>query len=81
MCLETEMGGWVTLFATSLLSHCVVCTILPGHFYCSLHFPDTLSMELPLREPPVLLPNKPSMLPDGVGGHEWGQIAGGNVWV
>uniref|UniRef100_G3UQV1 Molecule interacting with CasL protein 1 n=1 Tax=Meleagris gallopavo TaxID=9103 RepID=G3UQV1_MELGA len=28
-----------------------------GHFYCSLHFPDTLSMEL--------LPNKPSMLPDG----------------
>ncbi|XP_052558341.1 F-actin-monooxygenase MICAL1 isoform X1 [Tympanuchus pallidicinctus] len=36
-----------------------------GHFYCSLHFPDTLSMELPLREPPVLLPDKPSMLPDG----------------
>ncbi|XP_042693301.1 F-actin-monooxygenase MICAL1 isoform X1 [Centrocercus urophasianus] len=36
-----------------------------GHFYCSLHFPDTLSMELPLCEPPVLLPNKPSMLPDG----------------
>ncbi|XP_046788987.1 F-actin-monooxygenase MICAL1 isoform X2 [Gallus gallus] len=36
-----------------------------GHFYCSLHFPDTLSMELPPSEPPVLLPNKLSMLPDG----------------
>lgn len=36
-----------------------------GHFYCSLHFPNTLSMELPSGEPPALLSNKPSMLSDG----------------
>ncbi|XP_065603562.1 F-actin-monooxygenase MICAL1 isoform X2 [Cyrtonyx montezumae] len=36
-----------------------------GHFYCSLHFPNALSMELPPSEPPVLPPDELPMRPDG----------------
>lgn len=38
---------------------CVVCVSPPpGHFYCSLHYPNPPSMDLPQDEPPAL--------PDGV---------------